>query len=227
MKQPVRFSDSQEASYRRLVRHAIRKGELTRAERDVTLVIVNQWFHHRNGPKKFIHPSREHIAAKAKVSVRTVASALSMLRAAQVLVPVSSLTGGKARATQYQVNLSALMVLCGCDWIDEFLRGLARNCTVSKPEIARYEGAAIAHCLKETVEPCDEPSQEPVTSEAQTDRPLSFSTVRKSPSQKQGLGSPVSPSWLGPFFSTVRNPVQHRSSEIPLSGWGLSSGEVE
>lgn len=145
MSQSIRqFKDSQEAAIRRLVRDAIRKGPFTKGQRDVTLALVNHWFHHK-GTAKPIHPGREKLARKAKVSVRTVASSLSMLRAAGVLVVVSNLRGGHDTATKYRVNTAALLTLCGCDWMDEFLSGYARNCTVAGHEIARLGSAKIAH----------------------------------------------------------------------------------
>jgi len=141
------FKDSQEAAFRRIVRQAIRKGPFTKGERDVTLALVNLWFHHRNGPKGYIHPSRKMLAERAGVSVRTVASTLAMLRAGDMIVPVSGLRGGKAKATRYKVNARQVMVFCGVDWLDEFMRGTGGNCTVWKPEIARYGRAKIAHCI--------------------------------------------------------------------------------
>lgn len=137
------FKDSQEQAFRRLVRQSIRKGDFTKGERDVIIALVNHWFHHRaKGP---IHPGREKIAKKAGVSVRTVASAMSMLRAAGVLNPVSNLKGGHGAATRYSVNTYALFVLCGCDWVDDFVRGRGQDCTVVGSEIARLSRAKIAH----------------------------------------------------------------------------------
>lgn len=127
-----------------MVRDAVRKADFTKGERDVTLAIVNHWFHHK-GAGQPIHPGREKLAKKAGVSVRTVAYVLSMLRAAEVLSPVANLNGGFQTATKYRVNLLRLMTLCGCDWLDQFLSGRAVNCTVANPEIARLRGAEIAH----------------------------------------------------------------------------------
>lgn len=58
------FKDSQEYTLRRLVRGAVRKSPLTRDERDVTLALVNVWFHHRHGPKGYIHPGCQALAKK-------------------------------------------------------------------------------------------------------------------------------------------------------------------
>lgn len=138
------FKDSQEAAFRRMVRDAVRKAAMTKGERDVTLAIVNYWFHHK-GTGKPIHPGREKLAKRAGVSLRTVASTLAMLRAAGVLNPVSNLKGGFKTATRYQVNVSALLSLCGCDWLDDFLRGARSDCTVVNREFARLSHAKIAH----------------------------------------------------------------------------------
>ena len=139
-----KFKDSQEAAFRRVVRDAVRKADFTKAERDVTLALVNFWFHHKSSGKP-IHPGREKLAIRAGVSVRTVASTLAMLRAASVLVPVANLNGGFKTATRYTVNIPHLLTLCGCDWLDHFLRGSNRNCTVAAMEIARLRRAKIAH----------------------------------------------------------------------------------
>ena len=136
-----------------MVRDAVRKGPFTRAERDVTLAIINHWFHHKGGAKPFIHPSREAVAKKAKVSVRTVASTMAMLRDCDVLRPVSGLGGGRNKATQYKVDLWTLMVFCGCTWVSEFASGFGGNCTVYDVDFARFSvdanRAKIAHCLND------------------------------------------------------------------------------
>lgn len=138
------FRDSQEAAFRRFVRGAVRRADLTKGERDVTLALLNFWLHHK-GTGKPIHPGREKLAKRAGVSVRTVASSLAMLRAAGVLEVVSNLKGGFKTATKYSVNLRSLMHLCGCDWADEFTRHAPTNCTVDKSGIARLSSAKIAH----------------------------------------------------------------------------------
>lgn len=147
------FKDSHEAAFRRMVRAAIKKGPFSRAERDITLAIVNHWFHHKGGPKKFIHPSRESIAKKSGTCVRSVASAFAMLRDCDILRPVSGMKGGRRKATHYTVDVWTLMVFCGVTWVEEFLSGAGRNCTVSPPDFARFSAtgnrAAIAHCLND------------------------------------------------------------------------------
>jgi len=138
------FKDSQSAAFQRLIRSAIRNSTLTRGERDVTLAMINHWFHHNSGAKDYIHPGRKRIAKKARVSMRTTARTFAMLRAAGVLLPTEYLSGGANMATHYQVDIMALTTLCGCDWVDAFIRG---NGTVTNPKIARLRGAKMAHCI--------------------------------------------------------------------------------
>lgn len=109
------FKDSHETAYRRLMRGAVRKGLLTKGERDVTMALLNVWFHHRNGPKKFIHPSRAAIAKKAGVSEKTVSRTLYLLRSCGALIVMSDLRGGHHRATRYRFDDLALLVMCGLD----------------------------------------------------------------------------------------------------------------
>lgn len=135
------FKNSQEANFRRMVRQAIRKGPFTKGERDVTLAVVNMWFHHKGGPKPYIHPGREKIAKKSGVTVKTVSRCLATLRASNVLAAVNGLSGGGKVATKYTVNVWSLMTLCGCDWVDEFMRGRSQNVPLS--------GAEMSHCRRD------------------------------------------------------------------------------
>lgn len=109
------FKDSQEAAYRRLMRGWVRRAPFTKAERDVTLAILNVWFHHRNGAKKYIHPSRYALANKAGVSVKTVSRALETLRSGGALVVMSDTKGGRSTATRYRVDDLCLLAMCGVD----------------------------------------------------------------------------------------------------------------
>ena len=104
------FEDGQEAAFRRLVRQHIRKGPLTKSERDVTLAFFNHWFHHRK--KGAVHPGREKLAKKAKVSIATVKRTLSMLRQQGVLIATAHERGLNGKATEYLVNPVALYRLC-------------------------------------------------------------------------------------------------------------------
>ena len=131
-----------------MVRDAIRKGDFTKGQRDVTLALVNTWFHHRGGPKGYIHPGRKALAKKAGVCVRTAASTLAMLRASGVCLPIANLKGGQGAATRYKLNLHALLTLCGCDWLDTFMSGYTRNCTVKTEELHGKVGQKLHTVLK-------------------------------------------------------------------------------
>lgn len=116
----VAYKNSDDAAFKRMVRSAIRKSKMTKSDRDITLALVNLWFYHRNGHKKYIHPGRKHLAKKAGVGISTVSRCLSKLRQAQAIIPIKSPRGEGQRPTQYVVNIHSLLVLCGCDWLGEF-----------------------------------------------------------------------------------------------------------
>jgi hypothetical protein len=145
----IAFKDSQEAAFRRFVRDAIKRGPFTKSERDVTLAVVNHWLHHKGGPKPFIHPSRESMAKKAGVSVKTVSRALDLLRMIGGISAVSSIKGGKGKATQYRVNAWQLMAYCGCDWVDEFTRGATANVSVSTAKCLGMVGTKCPTVLRD------------------------------------------------------------------------------
>lgn len=146
------YKDSQEAAIRRLVREAIKKSKFSKSERDVALAIANLWFYHKNGPKGYIHPGREFLAKRARVSVRTVCTTLGKLRAAGVLVVIANQRGQGQRPTYYKVDLKALLVICGCK-VPEVLEGQlgpifgGPNCAPLSPEIAHHWRAEIAHSI--------------------------------------------------------------------------------
>lgn len=143
------FQQSQEASFRRMVRDAIRKGPFTSAEAKVTLALVNHWFHHK-GARPIIHPGREKLAKRSGVgSIKTVSRALAMLRAATVIETVSHARGGWGKSTHYRVHIARLMTLCGCDWIDQFL---GQNVPHSFPEMSHKMGDKMSHGLNDTSE---------------------------------------------------------------------------
>lgn len=116
------FKNSQEAAFRRIVRSAVRKGPFTKSERDVTLVLVNHWFHHK--AKGRIHPGRAKIAKASKVTEKTVSRTFGKLRAAGVMNALSPLKGNRHKATEYEIDVTALLVLCGCDWVDTIRRNV-------------------------------------------------------------------------------------------------------
>jgi hypothetical protein len=128
------YKDSTEYAYRRLVRAAIRKSNMTKSDRDITLAIVNLWFHHRNGPKGYIHPGRKHLAKKANVSIITVARCLTRLRDSHVILAIKNPKGEGQKPTQYVVNIHALMLHCGQYWLDEFMALSSPKCYTTFPE---------------------------------------------------------------------------------------------
>lgn len=143
------FRDSPTNAFRRLVRSAISKSDLTRSQQAVTLALVNQWFQHK--AKGEMHPGREKLAARARCSVRSVAATLALLRAAGVITPTLYEKGGR-RATRYRLRFLPLLILCRADlpdWMEGELRPIPmQNCTVSEAKIARLPRAKIAHGSK-------------------------------------------------------------------------------
>lgn len=124
------FKDSQEAAFRRVMRRTIRSGPFTRSEREVVLAFVNHWFHHRNSTKGVVHPGRKKLAKRAKVSIRTVASVLDLLRKYRAIEAVAHLHGLHGNATEYTVNVVALTELCAKRKEDLRVNGV-QNCTGS------------------------------------------------------------------------------------------------
>lgn len=116
------FKDSQEQAFRRLVRAAIRKGDFTKGERDVTLALVNHWFHHKAKGK--MHPGLAKIARQAKVTEKTVSRTFGKLRDAGIMIALTPLKGNRYKATEYVLDLVALMVFCGCGWADDLLKNV-------------------------------------------------------------------------------------------------------
>jgi len=107
-----KFTDSNEARFRRDVRADVRKGPFTKSERDVVLAFVNHWFQHRKSPKGFVHPGRTKLAKRAGVSIATVKRTLAMLRDNGAIVPVGYLEGLHGKATEYTIDTIALTELC-------------------------------------------------------------------------------------------------------------------
>ena len=106
------FKSSEEASYRRFVRQMIRKSDLTRAQKDITVFLVNLWFHHKSGSKKYIHPSVEMIGKKSNVGRWSVQTCLRLLRDSKALAPIKHQNGGRNKAAQYEFNMIYLLKLC-------------------------------------------------------------------------------------------------------------------
>jgi len=106
------FKDSQEASFRRIIRQTIRKGPFTKSEREVVLAFINHWFHHRKSTKGVVHPGRKKLAKRANVSIATVKRTLAMLRDYGVISAKAHLEGLHGNATEYTVCTIALTELC-------------------------------------------------------------------------------------------------------------------
>ena len=105
------FKDSQEAAFRRIVRAAVRSGPFSKSEQDVVMAFMNHWLHHRNSIKGCVHPGRERIAKKARVSIKTVQRTFAMLRDHGAIVAVGHLNGLQGKATEYEVDLDAFYAL--------------------------------------------------------------------------------------------------------------------
>ena len=123
MSRKYSYRDSHEAQFRRIVRHVIRQGPFTKGQRDVTLALFEHWFYHKSGPRDYIYPGRTKLSKKARVSINTVKRTLAMLRAADILHPISSPKGEGQKPTCYRVEVINLMTLCGSDWVNIFMRG--------------------------------------------------------------------------------------------------------
>lgn len=136
------FRKSQEQAYRRLVREFVRKGPFSKSERDVALAIVNLWFHWK--AKGAIRPTRETLAKKADVSVRTVAGTVAKLRDAQILVPLSGGNGGRSKATEYRLSEYRLLEFCGAD-LDAIFSELTSSNRANLHGIAPQETVQILH----------------------------------------------------------------------------------
>lgn len=109
------WRDGEAASFRRLIRDAVRKGPFTRAERDITLATVNHWIYHASHGAQYMHPGRAKIGKKAQASEASVKRLFSRLRRASVLWAQAHIRGGRGKATEYTVDLIALLKFCGCE----------------------------------------------------------------------------------------------------------------
>lgn len=106
----VDFKKSREAERQRYTRSIIRKikrEKLTKAERDVLMVMVNLWFYHKCGPNGFIHPGREKIAKRSDVSVVTVSRSLATLKGFGVITSTEYEHGGR-KSTRYFVDIDRI-----------------------------------------------------------------------------------------------------------------------
>lgn len=154
------FRDSREALFRRLVREAVRKSDMTKSEKAVTLALANIWFHHK--AQGVMYPGREKIARREQVSIKTVTRTMAKLREAGCLVVVSHAKGGRA-ATRYRLQTMRLMEFCGVDFPDsregELTRFDGKNVPLSGGEMSRFRGDKMSHGLKGCVStPENEPA---------------------------------------------------------------------
>ncbi len=103
------YRSSRDYAEKVLIRQIIRKSSLTRAQREITLAIVNLWFCHRNGQKGYIHPGREKIAKSTKASVKTVSRCMGILRDKGILQATQFLNGAGENPTHYKVDIYQLI----------------------------------------------------------------------------------------------------------------------
>jgi hypothetical protein len=154
------FRDSTEFAFRKKIREAIWDGAPFPANhRAVLIAVVDLWFFHRNGPKGYIHPSRQKLADRARCKVRTVSTALGVFRRLGILIPVSGVKGGKGFATRYSVDLSAVLVICDReDLVEAFLQfDTAQLCPTDGPSYT----AQNLQTVKEERSTCRRPVERP------------------------------------------------------------------
>lgn len=143
-----KFLDTDHGLERKLAREAIDKafktGKVSRTERDLVRTVLNLWFHHRGeGQMGVIRPGRAYLARKNKCSVRTVASLLKRLRDEGLLLTIAYAKGGR-RATQYRLDVHALMVWCGVKF-PEVVKGALKLLTRPLKAVARiYQNRAMS-----------------------------------------------------------------------------------
>jgi hypothetical protein len=102
----VDFAAARTAQEARHCRAAVRKSGLSRSERDVLMVLVNLWFHHRG--KGFIRPGKPLLVRRAKVSESTVSRALVKFKEMGLIAPLRYAAGGGRCATHYSVDTSLI-----------------------------------------------------------------------------------------------------------------------
>jgi len=106
------FKDTKEAMFRRNVRDTVKRSNLTRTQKDVTLALLNHWFVHRGQSEGTIHPGREKLAKKAKASIATVKRTLEILRRFRAIEAVAHLHGLHGNATEYKISIPHLTLMC-------------------------------------------------------------------------------------------------------------------
>lgn len=213
----IDFKDSQENAFRRLTRQAIRSGIKNKHHRDVVLAIINHWFHHKSGPKDYIHPSRSRIAKIADVSVRTVATVLSKMREAGVLIPVSTLNGGRSFSTRYKVDHVALFVMCGKDWTKRFLSAFSEVKALKGVVIKR---AADPQCYNNSYNLAKGKTNNHSNHEVST-APKATEVARPKPKHKQSevtYPQVSSSGWENPVDKPSDVPINHQTRDDQSAG---------
>lgn len=101
------FLNSDAAKERRSMRRTVRDLGLSKNDQEILQFLVNMWFSNRYVAGE-IHPGRERVSKKVRLSVRTVARALAKFRDCGFLVPVQYAKGGR-KSTRYTVNFVAII----------------------------------------------------------------------------------------------------------------------
>ena len=106
------YNDSNEASWRRLIRLSIRNADtrnLTKTEREITLALVNEWIARENRLSTSVKINRKRLSEKACCSQSTVSTCIEKLSRAGALSQI--------KRDEFKIYLYDLMLLCGCDWV--------------------------------------------------------------------------------------------------------------
>lgn len=106
-RQSPSYADSTLAAERRDMRRIIRGLPLSKNDAEILQYLVNLWFVHRNA-KGYIHPGREKVAKKTRVSVRTVARAFEKFRRLGYIQAIRFILGGR-HSTRYVVDFRAIV----------------------------------------------------------------------------------------------------------------------
>jgi len=142
------FAGSSEAAGRNAIRGMIKKSNLTRAEREVTIAIVNLWFNHRYGEKGYIHPSASSLAKKTRFCSKTVMRCMWFLRDCGVLIVVPNDTKGKRVAIRYKVDMIALHEVCESEFPKLLMGQKTAKCPI-KSHPFRWD--TMSHCNSNVV----------------------------------------------------------------------------
>ena len=121
------FRDTANYSAQRYTRSVVLKSKtLTEKQKKVTTYLLNLWFRHYNGPKGYIHPSKNLICKKVGCSKITAQWCLRLLRDAGAIIPIGYSSKSGKRATRYVFDIIALMRACGHEPIEHLDGDLIR-----------------------------------------------------------------------------------------------------